>query len=81
MAAVVERPGSAMADLTLDAERAVQGSVQGKVRASSEENCKAKAQDWLNGIEKSALTPRYYLTISLIVLQEMFEFYDFFLVG
>ena len=32
-------------------------------------------------IEKSTLTPRYYLTIALIVMQEMFEFYDFFLVG
>ena len=69
-----------MTYVTLDAERAVQASVQGKVSAS-EENSKAKAQDWRNGIEESALTPRYYLTISLIVLQEMFEFYDFFLVG
>ena len=28
----------------------------------------------LPGLEKSNLTPRYYLTIGLLVLQEMFEF-------
>ena len=42
---------------------------------------KGDAQDWLSAIEKSRLTPRYYATIALMVAQEMFEFYDFFLVG
>ena len=60
-------------------------------KASFKEVCKAAlqkiqnagnaAQDWLDALEKSRLTPRYYLTIALIVMQEMFEFYDFFLVG
>src|SRR5215470_12358097 len=39
------------------------------------------AQDWLASIDKSRLTPRYYATVFLLVAQEMFEFYDFFLVG
>jgi len=39
------------------------------------------AQDWLASLEKSRLTPRYYATVGLLVVQEMFEFYDFFLVG
>jgi MFS transporter, putative metabolite:H+ symporter len=74
-----------MADVTLDAKGAVQGSVQGNIQGrlqrSAREHSKSSAQDWLSSIEKSRLTPRYYLTIALLVLQEMFEFYDFFLVG
>jgi putative MFS transporter len=74
-----------MADVTLDAQGAVQGGVQGgvqgKFQRSAQERSGGNAQDWLSSIEKSRLTPRYYLTIALLVLQEMFEFYDFFLVG
>jgi MFS transporter, putative metabolite:H+ symporter len=75
-----------MADVSLDAQGAVQGDVQGRIQRAAEDHLKedrlkADAQDWLSGIEKSNLTPRYYLTIGLLVLQEMFEFYDFFLVG
>ncbi len=70
-----------MADVTLDAQGAVQGSVQGSLQRSAQEHSRGDAQDWLSSIEKSKLTPRYYLTIALLVLQEMFEFYDFFLVG
>ncbi len=74
-----------MADVSLDAQGAVQGSVQGRFQRSAQEHQKehqrSAAQDWLSSIEKSKLTPRYYLTIALLVLQEMFEFYDFFLVG
>jgi len=70
-----------MADVTLDAQgAAVQAGVQGRT-AILPENSTNAAQDWLNTIEKSRLTPRYYATIALVVLQEMFEFYDFFLVG
>ncbi|MGA2992790.1 MAG: MFS transporter, partial [Candidatus Korobacteraceae bacterium] len=36
---------------------------------------------WLNVFDKANLTPRYFVTLGLLVLQEMFEFYDFFLVG
>jgi len=70
-----------MADVSLDAQGAVQGSVADKIRSAGQDHPKADAQDWLSGIEKSNLTSRYYLTIALLVLQEMFEFYDFFLVG
>src|ERR1700692_5107298 len=38
-------------------------------------------QDWLVLVEKPKLTNRYYATVALLVAQEMFEFYDFFLVG
>ncbi len=38
-------------------------------------------QDWLVQIEKPRLSLRYYATVALLVAQEMFEFYDFFLVG
>ncbi len=69
-----------MADVTLDAQVAVPGSVPGLIQKTREAS-ESSAQDWLNQIEKSRLTPRYYATIVLIVLQEMFEFYDFFLVG
>jgi len=79
MIAAAGRPGSEMADVTLDARRAIQGNLQGGVPTAPE--APGNAQDWLRAIEKSALTKRYYLTISLIVLQEMFEYYDFFLVG
>jgi len=68
-----------MADVSLDAQGVIQGSVQGATARS--QNAGNAAQDWLDALEKSRLTPRYYLTIALIVMQEMFEFYDFFLVG
>lgn len=67
-----------MADVTLDSQGAVPGTVQGGLEKQQSQH---SAQDWLDSIEKSRLTPRYYVTIVLIVLQEMFEFYDFFLVG
>jgi MFS transporter, putative metabolite:H+ symporter len=77
-----------MADVTLDAQGAVQGAVQGRIpragqeaQTSGQKSGQGDAQDWLSAVEKSNLTPRYYLTIGLLVLQEMFEFYDFFLVG
>jgi putative MFS transporter len=70
-----------MADVSLDPQGAVQGSVPDTAQTSSQDYPKGDAQDWLSSIEKSNLTPRYYLTIGLLVLQEMFEFYDFFLVG
>ena len=70
-----------MADVTLDAQAGVQGSVQGRVPTTPGEHSRGSAQDWLAGIEKSRLTPRYYATISLVVVQEMLEFYDYFLVG
>lgn len=70
-----------MAEISLDAQGAVQGSISGGVRQAAQDRAKADAQDWISGIEQSNLTPRYYLTIALLVLQEMFEFYDFFLVG
>ena len=41
----------------------------------------AAESDWLAAFDKAKLTPRYYATIALLVLQEMFEFYDFFVVG
>ena len=37
--------------------------------------------EWLGMYDKAPLTPRYVVTMSLLVLQEMFEFYDFYLVG
>jgi putative MFS transporter len=81
MTAAVRRPGREMADISLDAQGAVQGGVAGGMQTAAPGHSKGDAQDWLSGIEKSNLTPRYYLTIGLFVLQEMFEFYDFFLVG
>ena len=81
MAAAAGRPGGDMADATVGARLTAQGVLQGRVRRAPDDNSPGNAQDWLSAIENSALTPRYYLTISLIVLQEMFEFYDFFLVG
>ena len=67
-----------MADVTLDTHGAAPVGLQDSAaRAAARDG----AQDWLTTIEKSNLTPRYYATIVLIVLQEMFEFYDFFLVG
>jgi MFS transporter, putative metabolite:H+ symporter len=68
-----------MADATLDAQGSVQDGVAGRGHRPTQVN--NAAQDWIDALEKSGLTPRYYLTIALIVLQEMFEFYDFFLVG
>lgn len=67
-----------MADVTVDAHGVAPGSVQGN---TAQDHSKSNAQDWLSSIEKSRLTPRYYATIALLVAQEMFEFYDFFLVG
>src|SRR5882672_9620387 len=81
MTAAVGRPGREMAEMSLDAQGAVQGVVQGGIPRAAEDQPNSDAQDWLSSIEKSNLTPRYYLTIGLLVLQEMFEFYDFFLVG
>src|ERR1700759_5252271 len=67
-----------MADVTLDAQGAVSASTQDRMaRAAARDG----AQHWLIAIAKSSLTPRYYAKIVLIVMQEMFEFYDFFLVG
>src|ERR1700761_2768423 len=63
-----------MADVTLDVEGAVTRDVPGSSISNT-------AQDWIAGIEQSRLTPRYYATVALMVAQEMFEFYDFFLVG
>jgi MFS transporter, putative metabolite:H+ symporter len=37
--------------------------------------------EWLGTFDKAKLTPRYFVTMILLVLQEMFEFYDFYLVG
>jgi putative MFS transporter len=70
-----------MAEISLEAQGSVQGSISGGIRQAAQDRAKADAQDWISGIEQSNLTPRYYLTIALLVLQEMFEFYDFFLVG
>src|ERR1700730_1595669 len=81
MTAAVGRPGREMADISLDAQGVVEGGVAGGIQTAAPGHSKGNAQDWLSGIEKSNLTPRYYLTIGLLVLQEMFEFYDFFLVG
>jgi MFS transporter, putative metabolite:H+ symporter len=69
-----------MADVTLGAQGAVGGSVQAALPDASGSS-RTTAQAWLDAIEKSPLTPRYYATIALVVMQEMFEFYDFFLVG
>jgi len=72
-----------MADVSLGAQGAVQSSISDRLKDMGPDYRQAQAdvQDWLSSVEKSNLTPRYYLTISLLVLQEMFEFYDFFLVG
>src|ERR1700738_6053 len=70
-----------MADVSLDAQGVVEGRVAGEIQRAGQDYPKGDAQDWLSSVEKSNLTPRYYLTIGLLVLQEMFEFYDFFLVG
>src|ERR1700722_7459943 len=70
-----------MADVSLDAHGAVQDTAADTIHNTGRDRPKTEAQDWLSGIEKSNLTPRYYLTLGLLVLQEMFEFYDFFLVG
>src|ERR1700755_3116544 len=66
-----------MADVTLDTHGAAPVGLQDSAARAARDG----AQDWLTTIEQSNLTPRYYATIVLIVLQEMFEFYDFFLVG
>jgi putative MFS transporter len=66
-----------MADVSLDAQGGVASSFPDKTQSTAQRD----AQDWLSAVEKSNLTPRYYLTLGLLVLQEMFEYYDFFLVG
>src|SRR5579864_7494902 len=63
-----------MADVTLDVAGGIHGAGQDSPAPSA-------AQDWIAGIEQSGLTARYYWTVGLMVAQEMFEFYDFFLVG
>ena len=80
MTAAFGHPGEDMADVTLDAHGVVPGVLQGNVQQGAQAP-NSDAQDWLSSIEKSRLTPRYYATIGLMVAQEMFEFYDFFLVG
>jgi putative MFS transporter len=81
MTAAVGHPGKDMADVTVDAPGVVQGGVHGSIQGGARDHSKGDAQDWLSAIEKSRLTPRYYATVALMVAQEMFEFYDFFLVG
>lgn len=70
-----------MADVTLDGQGAVQQDVAGTILATGRDYSQHNAQDWLDALERSRLTPRYYVTMVLIVLQEMFEYYDFLLVG
>jgi MFS transporter, putative metabolite:H+ symporter len=44
----------------------------------------AKSQpdaEWLGAFDSAKLTSRYFFTLFLMVLQEMFEYYDFYLVG
>jgi MFS transporter, putative metabolite:H+ symporter len=67
-----------MAEVTLDAHGVAPVGAQDSAASAA---ARDGAQDWLTAIEKSPLRPRYYATIALIVMQEMFEFYDFFLVG
>jgi hypothetical protein len=75
-----ERSGREMVDVSLGARGAAQGNIADTLQGADPGYPEAQAgvQDWLSGIEKPNLTPRYYLTIGLLVLQEMFEFYDFF---
>jgi MFS transporter, putative metabolite:H+ symporter len=73
-----------MADVTLGAQGGLEGAVAGTVQGSAPDSASVsrdETQGWLVSVEKSPLTLRYYLTIALMVVQEMFEFYDFFLVG
>jgi putative MFS transporter len=73
-----------MADVTLGAQGNIEGAVEGTVPRGALDSASASRDDtqgWLVSVEKSPLTLRYYLTIALMVVQEMFEFYDFFLVG
>jgi hypothetical protein len=63
MTPAVGRPGREMADVSLDAQGAVQGSVPGTIQRTAEhhleqDHLKGNAQDWLSGLEKSNLTPR-----------------------
>jgi len=64
MTVAVGHPGREMAEMSLDA----QGAVQGGIPKAAEDQPNSGAQDWLSSIEKSNLTPRYYLTIGLLVL-------------
>ena len=70
-----------MADVTLDVQGAVQQGAADKILRTGPGSSQRNAQDWLGALETSRLTPRYYATMALLVLQEMFEYYDFFLVG
>ena len=56
-----------MADVSLDAQGAVPGIVADRIQRAGQDFPKGDAQDWLISIEKSNLTPRYYLTSSPIV--------------
>ena len=69
--AAVGRPGREMADVTLDAQSgAVKGSLQGAVQTPLHDQAKGDAQDWLSSVESANLTPRYFLTVGLLVIQE-----------
>src|ERR1700731_4243109 len=81
MTAAVRRPGREMADISLDARGTVLGGAPNEFEVAHPADPNSDAQDWLGSIKSSNLTPRYYLTIGLLVLEEMFEYYDFFLVG
>jgi MFS transporter, putative metabolite:H+ symporter len=73
-----------MADISLGGEGTVAGAVQDDIQRGTPDNLQGLRDDtqgWLVSVEKSPLTARYYLTIGLMVVQEMFEYYDFFLVG
>ncbi len=37
--------------------------------------------EWLHVYDDAKLTPRYFGTLGLVTMMEMFEFYDFFLIG
>src|SRR5258708_38966191 len=63
----VGRPGGEMADGSLDAQGAGPGIVADRIQRAGPDFPQGHAQDWLISIEKSNLTPRYYLTIGLIV--------------
>src|SRR5271156_2043657 len=71
MTAAAGHPGRDMADVALGAPGAVQEAVQGRAQGTASDHSRtAAAQDWLSSVEKSGLTPRYYLTVGLLVLQE-----------
>jgi hypothetical protein len=53
MTAAARRPGKEMADVTLGAQSAVEGSAQGRA-ATAQQSSTSAAQDWLDNIEKIA---------------------------